>query len=126
MRALAVLSVIDGPLIRELAVYAVVEQSTLSRALDAAGSRGADPPRDRPDDSRATRVFLTDAGRAAFETLWPTMAKALFEPHVPRHRPTTSAGLRRTLQKMLSQHPQARDSEESAWPNDPSRQKSRS
>ena len=33
MRALAVLSVIDGPLIRELSVYSVVEQSTLSRAL---------------------------------------------------------------------------------------------
>jgi DNA-binding MarR family transcriptional regulator len=37
MRALAVLSVIDGPLIRELAVYSVVEQSTLSRALDQLG-----------------------------------------------------------------------------------------
>ena len=31
-RALAVLTVIEGPLIRELAVYAVTEQSTLSRA----------------------------------------------------------------------------------------------
>ena len=35
MRTLAVLSVIDGLLIRELAIYAVVEVSTLSRALDA-------------------------------------------------------------------------------------------
>ena len=34
MRALAVLSVMDGPLIGELAIYAVVEQSTFSRALD--------------------------------------------------------------------------------------------
>ena len=32
MRALAVLSVVDAPLIRELAVYAVIEQSTLSAA----------------------------------------------------------------------------------------------
>ena len=32
MRTLAVLSVIDGIQIRQLAVYAVVEQSTLSRA----------------------------------------------------------------------------------------------
>ena len=35
MRSLAVLSVLDGILIRELAVYAVVQQSTLSRGLDA-------------------------------------------------------------------------------------------
>ena len=34
MRSLAVLSVLDGILIRELAVYAVVQQSTLSRGLD--------------------------------------------------------------------------------------------
>ncbi len=37
MRALAVLSVVDGPLIRELAVYAVVEQSTLSRRFGSIG-----------------------------------------------------------------------------------------
>lgn len=33
MRALAVLSVVDAPLIGELAVYTMTEQSTLSRAL---------------------------------------------------------------------------------------------
>ena len=73
MRALAVLSVMDGLLIGELAVYAIVEQSTLSRALDqlvtdALVRREADA-----DDSRATRVFITDAGRATFEVLWPQM-----------------------------------------------------
>ena len=40
MRALAVLSVVEGPLIRELAVYTVTEQSTLSRALDALEREG--------------------------------------------------------------------------------------
>ena len=34
MRVLAVLSVIEAPLIRDLAVYTVIEQSTLSRTLD--------------------------------------------------------------------------------------------
>ena len=34
MRALAVLAMIDGLLIGQLAVYAVVEYSTLSRSLD--------------------------------------------------------------------------------------------
>lgn len=76
MRALAVLSVIDGPLIGELAVYTVVEQSTLSRALDQLDSdclvrRAADT-----SDSRAVRVFITDAGRRVFDTLWPTMAES--------------------------------------------------
>lgn len=76
MRALAVLSVIDGPLIRDLAVYSVVEQSTLSRALDQLDADGLVLREADPDDSRATRVFLTEAGRAAFETLWPCMAES--------------------------------------------------
>lgn len=76
MRALAVLSVIEGPLIRELAVYSVVEQSTLSRALDQLAEGGLIRRETDADDSRATRVFITEAGRAHFETLWPRMAEA--------------------------------------------------
>jgi len=76
MRALAVLSVVEGPLIRELSVLTVVEQSTLSRALDQLAADGL--VRREPDaaDSRAVRVFVTDAGRTSFETLWPHMAAA--------------------------------------------------
>jgi len=101
MRALAVLSVLDGPLIGELAVYSVVEQSTLSRALDQLAAEGL--IRRAPDaaDSRGTRVFITDAGRAAFDTLWPRMAEA----NVRMFR-GISADERHafvgTLQKMLS------------------------
>lgn len=76
MRALAVLAVIDGILIRELAVYAVVEQSTLSRALDGLAADGLIRRTPDRDDSRATRVFITDAGRATFERHWPAMARA--------------------------------------------------
>ena len=76
MRALAVLSVVDGPLIRELAVYTVVEQSTLSRALDQLNTDGLIRRQVDPNDSRAVRVFVTDAGRAAFDALWPHMADA--------------------------------------------------
>lgn len=76
MRALAVLSVIEAPLIRELAVYAVVEQSTLSRALDQLAAEGLVRREADASDSRATRIILTDAGRATFETLWPRMADA--------------------------------------------------
>ena len=76
MRALAVLSVIDRPLIGELAVYAVVEQSTLSRALDGLASEGLVRREADALDSRGTRVTITDEGRAAFDRLWPHMAEA--------------------------------------------------
>lgn len=76
MRALAVLSVIDGILIRELAVYAVVEQSTLSRALEKLVREGMIRRETDAQDSRAVRIFLTDEGRAAYERLWPDMARS--------------------------------------------------
>ena len=75
-RALAVLSVMEGLLIRELAVYAVVEQSTLSRALDQLAGEGLIRRESDSADSRGTRVYITDAGRATFERLWPHMAAA--------------------------------------------------
>lgn len=74
MRSLAVLSVIDGILIRELAVYAVVQQSTLSRALDALVQSGMVRRDTDEQDSRASRIFITDAGRDAYERLWPHMS----------------------------------------------------
>jgi DNA-binding MarR family transcriptional regulator len=74
MRALAVLSVTDGLLIRDLAVHAIVPQSTLSRALDALERDGMIRREGDPEDSRATRIFLTEPGRAAFARLWPQMA----------------------------------------------------
>jgi DNA-binding MarR family transcriptional regulator len=76
MRALATLSVIDGLQSRQLAVYAVTEQSTLSRALDALAAEGLVRREPDPADSRASRIFITEAGRAAFEKLWPHMAQA--------------------------------------------------
>ncbi|MGR3762209.1 MarR family winged helix-turn-helix transcriptional regulator (plasmid) [Roseobacteraceae bacterium NS-SX3] len=76
MRTLAVLSVLDGLLIRDLSVYAVVEQSTLSRALDALERDGLVERKTDPDDSRATRIFLTRKGRETHEELWPHVANA--------------------------------------------------
>lgn len=101
MRALAVLSVIDGPLIRDLAVYAVVEASTLSRALDALVADGLVRRAADPDDSRATRIFITDQGRAAFDSLWPQMADSyarMFRGIPEDERRAFVA----TLQKMLA------------------------
>ena len=76
MRSLAVLSVIDGILIRELAVYAVVQQSTLSRALDTLAVHQMIRRETDDQDSRATRIFITEAGREAYERLWPHMFEA--------------------------------------------------
>lgn len=76
MRVLAVLSAVDGIVMSRLAVYAVVEQSTLSRALDSLEADGLARRAPDLDDSRATRVMLTEQGRAAFETLWPTMRRS--------------------------------------------------
>jgi DNA-binding MarR family transcriptional regulator len=74
MRALAILSVMNGAQIGKLGVYAVVEQSTLSRALDALCKDGMVRRETDPDDQRASRVYLTETGRAAFDRLWPHMA----------------------------------------------------
>ena len=101
MRALAVLSVIDGPLIRELAVYSVVEQSTLSRALDQLATDGLVRRETDASDSRATRVYITEAGRTNFETLWPRMAEA--QEHMFRGIPEDERrAFFGTLQKMLT------------------------
>jgi len=101
MRALAVLSVIEGPLIRELAVFSVVEQSTLSRALDQLAGEGLIRRETDAFDSRATRVHITEAGRARFETLWPRMAEThdrMFRG-IPSEERQAFVG---TLQKMLA------------------------
>jgi len=101
MRALAVLTTLDAPLIGELAVFTVTDLSTLSRALDQLDSEGLIRRRSDPEDSRATRVEIADAGRAAFARLWPQMAAAqarMFRgiPEVER------LAFVATLQKMLT------------------------
>lgn len=101
MRALAVLSAVDGILIRELAVYAVVEQSTLSRALDALVSDGLVRRETDSADSRAVRIFLTSEGRQAYDRLWPHMMESYSQMFrgVPEEEQRAFVG---TLQKMLS------------------------
>ncbi len=101
MRALAVLAVVDGIQIGKLSVYAVVEQSTLSRALDALCAEGHIRREPDPQDSRATRIFLTEQGRAAFDALWPTMAESYAQMFrgIPEDE---RAAFTATLQKILA------------------------
>jgi DNA-binding MarR family transcriptional regulator len=101
MRALAVLSVVEGPLISELSVLTVVEQSTLSRALEQLTNDGLVRRLSDATDSRAVRMYITDAGRASFEILWPHMAEAqarMFRG-IPDEERQAFVG---TLQKMLA------------------------
>lgn len=100
MRSLAVLSVHDGILIRELAVFAVVQQSTLSRGLDALEQNGLVRRQPDPDDSRATRIFLTDSGREAFKRLWPHMSDA-YQAMFAGIKAAEKQAFVSTLQKML-------------------------
>lgn len=101
MRALAILAVMDGIQISKLGVYAVVEQSTLSRALDSLCADGLVRREVDPDDQRASCVFLTDLGREAFDKLWPHMADShdnMFRDIPAREQKAFLA----TLQKMLA------------------------
>ncbi|MBV1865174.1 MAG: MarR family winged helix-turn-helix transcriptional regulator [Rhodobacteraceae bacterium] len=77
MRCLAVLAVKDGMLIGELSVLAVVQQSTLSRALEALVKDKLVLRETDPHDNRAMRIYITDAGRDLFENLWPRISQSV-------------------------------------------------
>ncbi|WP_246658644.1 MarR family transcriptional regulator [Mesorhizobium sp. J18] len=76
MRALAVLAVADGLTINELAVYTVTEQSTMSRTLDAMEAQGLVRRESHQTDNRVRQIYLTEAGRAQFDEMWPTIWNA--------------------------------------------------
>ena len=76
MRTLAVLAVRDNITIGELAIYAVVEHSTMSRTLDSMEVEDLVRRHRDLQDNRATRIQLTESGRAAFNQIWPYMANA--------------------------------------------------
>ena len=73
MRTLAVLSVVPGLTINELSVYAVTEQSTMSRTLESLEGAGLVRREERATDGRVREIYLTDEGRSAFEAAWPAM-----------------------------------------------------
>ncbi|MEX3007487.1 MarR family winged helix-turn-helix transcriptional regulator [Hoeflea sp. TYP-13] len=76
MRTLAVLSVVDGLMTNELSVYAVIEQSTLSRTLDALEGEGLIRREAGARDSRVRHIYITQDGRDAFTNVWPILAEA--------------------------------------------------
>jgi DNA-binding MarR family transcriptional regulator len=73
MRILAVLSVMPGLTISELAIHAVAEQSTMSRTLDVMEEQGLIRRQSRADDMRAREIHITEKGRGLFGMIWPPM-----------------------------------------------------
>ena len=73
MRALAILSIASPVTINELSLYALTEQSTMSRTLDALEEQGFIQRRPRTEDLRIRDVHITEPGRAAFANVWPEM-----------------------------------------------------
>ncbi|WP_127114387.1 MarR family winged helix-turn-helix transcriptional regulator [Shimia sediminis] len=73
MRALAVLTVKNGLSIKELIHLTVIEQSTLSRALDALEKLEMIERIASKDDRRVRTIYITDKGRDAFSNVWPDM-----------------------------------------------------
>lgn len=100
MRTLAVLAVVPGLTINELSVYAVSEQSTMSRTLEALEAAGLVRREERQSDGRVREIYLTEAGRSHFDLIWPLLYdgyRKLFEGIDREER----QAFVQTLQKML-------------------------
>ncbi|MCR9138917.1 MAG: MarR family transcriptional regulator [Alphaproteobacteria bacterium] len=100
-RALAVLSVIDRVTVNDLSVYTVIEQSTLSRTLDALEAQGLVRRETSRKDSRIKHVIMTDDGRAQFALAWPPMKQA-FDAMFDNIDEAEYADFVATLQKVLT------------------------
>jgi MarR family transcriptional regulator, transcriptional regulator for hemolysin len=79
MRALAILSISSPVTINELSLYALTEQSTMSRTLDSLEEKGFILRRPRAEDLRVRDVEITQPGREAFAKVWPTMYETLLK-----------------------------------------------
>ncbi|SFE26804.1 MarR family winged helix-turn-helix transcriptional regulator [Roseivivax sediminis] len=100
MRTLAVLAVVPGLTINELSVYAVTEQSTMSRTLEAMEKAGLIRRQARDTDARVREIYLTEMGRAEFDAVWPTM-HARYEEMFAGIDDAERAAFVGTLQKVL-------------------------
>lgn len=100
MRTLAILAVVPGLTINELSVYAVTEQSTMSRTLDALDKAGLVQRLLRKTDGRVREIYLTEAGRAQFDEAWPAMHD-LYEQMFAGIPEDERAAFVGTLQRML-------------------------
>lgn len=68
-RVMACLTDTDGSMVTELARYAMIEQSRLTKIIIQMDARGLVSRRSDPKDGRRVRVFLTPQGRALADEL---------------------------------------------------------
>lgn len=73
MRALLLLTISPGLTVNDLSYLAVVEQSTMSRNLDALETQGYVRRQSRADDMRVRELHITEEGRAAVQDFWPVL-----------------------------------------------------
>lgn len=73
MRALSLLAISAGLTVNELSELAVVEQSTMSRTLDALEGQGLVRRQSRAADMRVRELHITEEGRIAFQAFWPIL-----------------------------------------------------
>lgn len=68
-RVLACLTDWDGAMVTELARYAMIEQSRLTKIIIQMGERGLVTRKNDPADGRRVRVYLTEEGRTLAQRL---------------------------------------------------------
>jgi len=72
-RILAVLSLRPDVSVNELSALTVIEQSTISRALDSLEAQGYIYRLTGKSDARVRRIFISDKGSAVFNQIWPAI-----------------------------------------------------
>lgn len=104
-RILAVLAMGDGITITEIIDRAMMQQSALSRALMSMEREGFVRRVSRRDDARCVEVYLTDKGRALFNSLNIVVRrreKQLLNGLSPREAAAAFALIRRLTRNMTS------------------------
>ena len=76
MRVLAALASQGDLTVNELTVFAVSEQSTMSRTLDQMEKSDLVVRKTGDQDSRVRHVSITESGLALYRSIWPDMLKA--------------------------------------------------
>ncbi len=100
MRTLSILTITPSATINELSVFAVTEQSTMSRILDSLEEQGYIRREARRDDMRIRDVSITEAGREVFNSAWPIMYESMLQMFADISEDEHHAFVG-TLQKML-------------------------
>lgn len=100
-RILAVLSTGEGRTLRELEVYTITPQSTLSRLIDRMAALGLVEKRGAESDGRTVEVHVTGAGREAYRRMLP-VALAECERATRGLSPEEQRTLVRLLQRLLA------------------------